>query len=343
MQTASLLDIPHVHLGTCEGSVPTNTYICFPQLFRKGGTSTLLASDREQLYDKCILPALQTVVPNSIEMTKNRTRVGQRLPGTWGLIKHASDLARLKLADYAVSMQPGEHREFLGCLRNSLAQDMLFNDWFLVHVIETPCDPHSPTSDVEVNSAWEQVMKLIHVRQRERNDWKVFVGLRVHSEGNVALVKSSRRQDVLARILPDVSPEDLRHELDRKHSIIPCYNYDGASTFQVSTRHLEGNQHVEHVYVHSRYSSPPEWPLFSPADLFPSRIEKTQEGLVAQLSKIREQIAPTPAAREVWTSITILTSYAEGTKAGKLDMNGLVEVIDGQVWWYARSQKLPNS
>ena len=342
MQTASLVDIPHVHIGTCEGDVRTRTYICFPQLFRAEGSTTLLGSDREQLYNDCILPAIRQTMSNAVRLTTDRTHIGIRLPATWSLIKYASKQVRHRLQGRAITMDPTQHRAFLQHISQSLDQIDLFNDWFFVHVIETPSVSHSPTSDAEANSAWDGVKKLVSVRQTDRKDWKVLVGLHLRSDGNVTLIKSSCREALLASILPNVPQPMLEREPRRKHSIAPSYLYDGASTFQASTRHLEENQDVEHIYVQSQYSSPRNWALLSPPDLFRIVIETTQGCLRERLSEIRERILRRPQAREAWTSITILTSYAQGKNVGKIDISGLVEVIEGAVWWYVTQHKTVN-
>ena len=230
-------------------------------------------------------------------------------------------------------MEPTDHERFLRHLSQSLDQNALFSGWFFVHVVGTSPDTHAPLADDEVNSAWAQLENLVSVRQTDMKDWKVLVQLRLRNHGNVTLIKSSSRLALLTSILPRVPPPVLDNELRRPHSIVTSYNYNGASTFQASTGHLEDNQGIEHVYVQSHLRSPPGWKLFSPSDLFDKQMIRMMKLMQQRMTKIHESIRPNAEAREIWTSVTILTSYVGGKNAGRLNLHDLVEVIGGRTWW----------
>ncbi|KAI0091823.1 hypothetical protein BDY19DRAFT_904419 [Irpex rosettiformis] len=329
-QTVSAADIPNIYIGTCEGDIRTSTYLCFPQLYREDGSTTLLAADREQLYNNCILPALLEVGSATLRTTSNADRLGDSLATSWSMIRKASKATMKASKEYRVWIDPDDLPTFLELLEESLDKYGLFKGWYFLHLVGRPPVLHSPEIPAEASEAWRAVEQLMTIRLRDKRDWKVLVGLRARSVGNAVFIRESSRVPLLSAILPQVPSQLLEHELERKNSTVPCYNYNNASTVQVSTAHLQGKQGVEHVYIQSQYHSPLNSELLTPADLYPSRSKETLRQLRKRLALLKQRI---DQPNEVTTSVTIMTSYAVGRRIGTFALGPFAEVVEGGSWW----------
>ena len=256
-------------------------------------------------------------------------------------MKMAAKATVQELMAYEVPMSREEHAVFLLELTKLLDEHDVFNNWFFVHIVGSPCPPHSPFRPWEAIDAWSCVEKLVTVEEGERKNWRAMIGFELSSDNDIVLIRESSRIDLLTTILPKASAQSVQHRLEHSNAIIPCYNYNNASLLQVSTAGLQRNDGVEYIHVQPRYVRPlsVDTTPFQPSDLYPTRMPKTLRRMARLIALIKKELTNPEEQNVIWTHIEMMTTYDAGKTTGRMTLNQCVDVIDSQSWWYVTNLK----
>jgi hypothetical protein len=202
--------IPNVAIGKVQRRHITRIF--FPHLYRVDASPAISGELLSFIYDKCLRPALQDVIPEELThwpvtyaaaMNQNRGANGR-------LHFHSVDVRHEVLQDFAT--------EFLACLDERPE----LRDAFFVHELRgmKGASSHNPNLSDERASSLNDITMFLDENAINPDEWQMDVALEVHVPGHVTHFLVSGFRDLVKKVLPSIP----HHKVDallrsQKHQV----------------------------------------------------------------------------------------------------------------------------
>jgi hypothetical protein len=231
-----LCQIPRVPFGYVEYSV-VNTSICFPRLYKRGGSTNVDFSVVKLLWEDCIYPAIAACNPCKVD----------GLPKKIDRMKTIGKHARERFGDTFVSLTFAERQNFLAVFKTRLMAHDLFTDWFFVHDVWANEEANHNAADEEaLSNAWNQWTEDLEI-EREQEKWMILLKYKLSVPHQVLLMKHGQYKELLRIFLPHLSDEDIDVLADKQTTVSTHHNFFGASTMETDcslNNKLEGIRNI---------------------------------------------------------------------------------------------------